>query len=496
MMKLGVRAFGGFTIAVMLSVSLASGQGKRLSLQSAIRMAQEQSFEYKVALNRYQSSVWRFRNYNASFLPTLYLDGTIPNYSRAISRITLPSGEDTFVSQNQAYSSLNLGIRQNVALTGGVFSLSSSLNRIDVFGSDRQVSYASTPISVSYYQQTLGYNAFKWLKETEPLRFESSDRQFVADMQRIATQTVTYYFDMLAAQMRLELSAQNLASTDTLYRIATDRFSLGTVAQSDLLQLRLSTLNARRQLTQDSVDAVLAHQQFSRYLLLPEAHYELALPDSTAFFDLTFEQALQYAQENSQEVIDFRLQRLEAEQNLARTKAENGLSFSLQANFGLTNSARRIGGLLQGMENQQQVALGFSVPILDWGYARTQRQQAEADLAMVESQIEQQQLQLEQEVMLYTARWSLHKQQLSVATETRDIAAQNYELEVERFLRGAITINDLNAAQNQKDSAANGYLTALRTYWELYYTLRRLTLFDFENQQKLSFQIAADASNQ
>src|SRR5690606_26148621 len=144
MMKLGVRAFGGFTIAVMLSVSLASGQGKRLSLQSAIRMAQEQSFEYEVALNRYQSSVWRFRNYNASFLPTLYLDGTIPNYSRAISRITLPSGEDTFVSQNQAYSSLNLGIRQNVALTGGVFSLSSSLNRIDVFGSDRQVSYAST----------------------------------------------------------------------------------------------------------------------------------------------------------------------------------------------------------------------------------------------------------------------------------------------------------------------------------------------------------------
>lgn len=134
------------------------------------------------------------------------------------------------------------------------------------------------------------------------------------------------------------------------------------------------------------------------------------------------------------------------------------------------------------------LAVGFSVPILDWGRARTQRQAAEANLAMVESQVEQQQLQLEQEVMLHAARWNLHGGQLAVASETREIAIRNYGLEVERFLRGTISINDLNAARAQKDQAANAYLEAMRTYWELYYTLRRLTLYDFELKGPIHFE--------
>src|SRR5690606_3214723 len=216
-----------------------SAQERTITLQEAVRLAQEHSFEYKVALNSYQSSVWSYRNYIASFRPMLYLDGTVPNYSRAISKITLPTGEDTFVLQNQAYSTLNLGIRQNVALTGGVVSVSSSLNRIDVFGNNRQIRYSSVPASISYYQNAIGYNPFKWQKEIEPLRFESADRAFVTRMEEIGGQTVRHYFDMLAAQARQELSRQNLAKADTLHGITRERFKLGTVAQSELLQLRL-----------------------------------------------------------------------------------------------------------------------------------------------------------------------------------------------------------------------------------------------------------------
>jgi hypothetical protein len=79
----------------------------------------------------------------------------------------------------------------------------------------------------------------------------------------------------------------------------------------------------------------------------------------------------------------------------------------------------------------------------------------------------------------------LHEQQFKVAKETRVIASRNYTLEKYRFLRGAITINDLNAAQQQKDNAENMYITAIQIYWELYYTLRRLTLYDFINHKKI-----------
>lgn len=477
-----------FIIPTFILFTLSAiGQERKILLQDAIRIAQQNSFEYKVAKNRLKSSTWRFSNYMASFLPTLYLDGNIPNYTRAITKITLPNGEDTFVNQNQAYSSLNLGIQQNVGLTGGVFAVGSTLNRIDVLGGSKQVLYSSTPFSISYRQQAIGYNSFKWQKQIEPLRFESSERQFISDMERISSQTVLYYFNTLSAQARLSLSRQNLAHADTLYRITLDRFRLGNVAQSDLLQLRLNTLNARKQMTQDSMEYVLANQQFSRYLLLPD-NVVLDFVDSVTFFNVEFDQALQHAMNNSQNVINFRLQRLEAEQQVAETKAQSGLKFNVLANFGVSNTASRIGRLLNGMENQQQVSLGFSLPILDWGYAKTQRQRSEANLAMVESEIEQQHLQLEQEMALYTARWNLHKQQLLVAKETRTIALQNYELEMDRFLRGTITINDLNAAQQQKDNAANTYIDAIKVYWELFYTIRRLTLFDFQTNQKIFYK--------
>ncbi|WP_257669237.1 TolC family protein [Parapedobacter tibetensis] len=480
-------------IATMLACAMATGilqaQERTITLEEAVRMAQRQSFAYKVALNSYQSSVWSYRNYQASFRPMLYLDGTIPNYSRAINRITLPSGEDTFVQQNQAYSTLNLGIRQNVGLTGGVVSVNSSLNRIDVFGDNRQTRYSAIPASISYFQNTIGYNPFKWRKRIEPLRFESADRNFVTRMEEIGGQTVAHYFDMLAAQARQGLSRQNLANADTLYGISQERFKLGTVAQSELLQLRLNVLNARNRVTQDSVDAVLARQRFARYLLLPRGEdWQLAVPDSMAFFDVKFDDALAHAQTNSQQVIDFRLQRLEAERNLAEAKAENSLKFNVQANFGLSNTAATFPGLFSNLENQQNVLVGFSLPILDWGLARTQRLRAGANLAMVEGQVQQGEMQLEQDIALQVARWNLHRQQLAVAAETREIAGQNYGLEVERFLRGTIGINDLNAAQTQKDNATNAYIDAVRTYWELYFTLRRLTLYDFENRETIKFQ--------
>lgn len=105
-----------------------------LGLESAIDIAVKNSYDQKAAINQYKSSFWNYRNYKAAFFPKLFLNGTLPDYTRAIGRITLPNGELSFVEQNQAYSSLDLGVSQNIGFTGGRVSLFSSLNRIDVFG--------------------------------------------------------------------------------------------------------------------------------------------------------------------------------------------------------------------------------------------------------------------------------------------------------------------------------------------------------------------------
>jgi len=480
------------SLAIAISLGLfkmAEAQERLLSLSEAIGMAQKQSFEYKVALNRYHSNRWNYENYKASFLPTLSIDGTIPSYNRSINRITLPNGEDTFVSQNQAYSNLNLGIRQNVSATGGILSLGSSLDRIDVFGNIRQTNYSSVPVSISYLQNTIGFNSFKWQKKTEPIRFESAKRELSTNMQQIGLQTVSNYFNMIATQTQRSLSKQNLANADTLHRIAKDRFKLGTVSQSELLQLRLNVLNAQNRVLEDSISYVLAQQQFSTYLLIDGTNLRLEVPEKIAFFEINFKEALAQAKNNSKTVIDFRLKRLEAEKNVAEVKSESNLKFNVRANFGLSSRAANLQGLLNGLENQQNVSLSFSLPLLDWGFAKTQKLRAEANLAMVKSEIEQQDMQLEHEVTLHVSRWNLHQKNIASAIEAKQIAEENYELEIQRYKSGRISINDLNAAQNQKDNASNAYIQSIRTYWDLYYTIGKLTLYNFEKNEKIVFDV-------
>lgn len=473
-------------VIIFMGVSISMAQ--TITLEEAIALAQNNSYEYKVALNRYQSSKWNYENYKSSFLPTLSLNGTIPNYSRSINKITLPNGEDRFISQNQSYSTVNLGLRQNISLTGGIVTLGSNLNRIDVFGNNRYINYSTAPMSVSYTQNNIGFNSFKWQKKTEPLRFEAAKRELINSMQQIGEQTTSIYFNIISTRNQQQLSKQNLSNADTLHRIAKDRFKLGTVGQDELLQLRLNILSAQNRFMEDSISYVLARQQFARYLLIDDTDRKLVMPENITFFNISLSMAIDQAKNNSQAILEFRLKRLEAERNLAETKAENKLKFNVQANFGLSNTSQNFKSLFNAFENQQNIMFGFSLPLLDWGYGKTQKLKAQANLDMVKSSNEQQEMQLEQEISLHVAKWNLQKKNMDVAIETQQIAIKNYELALQRYKAGRISINDLNIAQNQKDTASSAYIQAIKNYWILYYTIRKLTLYDFENNAKIILQ--------
>ncbi|RXF71823.1 TolC family protein [Arcticibacter tournemirensis] len=461
-------------------------QSDSMSLDEAIQLAKENSFDYKVAINRFQTSTWDFKNYQVAFLPSLYLNGTVPNYNRTITKITLPNGEDTFVRQNQSYSSLNLGLSQQIAATGGRISLASSFNRLDVFGSSRFVNYSSIPVSVSYSQDAIGYNSFMWQRKIAPLQFSSAEKGLIISMEQISYQTVGYYFDMLTVQSIMKLDRQNLANADTLYEMAQERLKLGTVSKSDLLQLRLNVLNSENQLTNDSTSLVLARQKLTNYLSLPESTaLFLKIPDNPHFFPLRYDDAIAEARKNSKAVIEFKLQRLEAERALAETKSQNNLKFNVQANFGLSNTSANIPGLFNNLESQQNILIGFSLPLLDWGQAKIRKERAKANLSMVENQVKHGEMEMEQEIALQAAKWNLLQRQVDVAAETQRISIENYEMEKQRYLMGNITINDLNAARQLKDNAANNYIGTLRRYWESYYIIRKLTLYDFEKNRKI-----------
>jgi len=462
-------------------------QGLTLSLDNAIGLAKGQSLDFKMAQYAYKSGFWNYSSFRASLFPAVSLVGTIPSYNRSIQRVTLPTGQDIFVPSNQAYSTLSLSLTQQVGLTGGTLSVYSSLSRIDLFGKSLSShQYSTVPVSISYSQGMVGYNPIKWQKKAVPLIFEESQRSYYEARENICLSVVRLYFALLQAQDQVRLDEQNAISADTIVKVTKDRFYLGTRTKDDLLRAELDLLEQRKNISRDKVFLEQARQNFVQYLHLPAGDsVVLHAPEDVVFFPVSLTLAMEKASANRQKVVEFRRRRLEAEQNLASAKAAAAPVISVFGNLGYSQTDKQFLRSYSDLLAQQTVSLQVSIPIIDWGMNRARVRKARADLELAASSIEQEQMAFEQEISFQTMQWNMLEVQLSVAREARTIAMERFDLAKQHYNANTIGFTEYSIAQQQKDAAVNSYTDNLRNFWTGYYTLRRLTLFDFRTMTSL-----------
>jgi outer membrane protein TolC len=61
---------------------------------------------------------------------------------------------------------------------------------------------------------------------------------------------------------------------------------------------------------------------------------------------------------------------------------------------------------------------------------------------------------------------------------------------VETYLIGKISTLDLNDSQVTKDESRREYVSELYKYWNYWYQLRSLTLYDWQNHDNINADIA------
>ena len=72
-----------------------------------------------------------------------------------------------------------------------------------------------------------------------------------------------------------------------------------------------------------------------------------------------------------------------------------------------------------------------------------------------------------------------------ISAKSDTIAQKRYDVARNRYMLGKISITDLGLAQEAKDAAVVDYVRTLQQYWQSYYMLRRMTLYDFEKGQEI-----------
>ncbi len=482
-------------LVLVIAVAGGAAQPLKLTLGEVVTIAREQSIASKQAITQQKTNYWKYRSFLADFRPQLSLDGSLPSFTRSFVQVVQPDGTIAFQPVSNNNSLLNLSLSQNIPFTGGSIYVQQQFQRFDDF-LNRRTLYNGIPFAIGLSQPLFRFNLMKWDRRTEPLRYAESNQQYIEALEQVALDATSLYFDLLVAQVNLQIAETNRANNDTLYTIARHKLELGKISRNDLLQLQLSVLNARKDLASARQTAEVASLKLRTLMNRREEEngpamagrprpFELVIPTEVRDFTVDLQLALKQAFSNRSDAIAFRRKLLEAERDMEKARKENGLNATLNADFGLTNRGNRPGDVYVRPQDRQFVEIQFTVPVMTWGRARARTETARANQELTLQTVEQAKRTFEQQIYTQVTLLDMLRQQVKLTAEADQIAQSRYQIAQERFKLSDLTVTDLGIAIQDKDRARRDAILALRDYWQAYYTLRLLTLYDFEAGHKI-----------
>jgi outer membrane protein TolC len=460
---------------------------KKLTLGKVIKLSEEQSPNALIAKHRFRSSYWQYRSFKAQYLPSLTLSGTTPDYSnRLTQQFDFNTQQYVYVPKNTASTLGTLSLSQNIGPTGTVIALSSDLTLYKDIAQKLPVNYIANPTFVRIMQPIRQYNTLKWQKKIEPVKYEAAKKTYLANIEDVHQSAVMNFFNLALAQINKQIAEMNYSNADTLFRIAKGRYQLGTIAEDELLQMQLSYLNAetsRKQADMNLRDREIRLRSFLGYN--ETVRLELILPDTVPDLQVDMKEVLDLAMSNNPELLNQQINVLNAQSSVAQAKASKGLNANLTGTLGFSQQSEVLANAYKNLLDAQTATIRFTLPILDWGLGKGKYKMAQSSLELAQVQAKQAVVDFQQNLFLDVEQFNLQKSQVAIAAKSDTVAMKRYEVTKQRFLIGKIAVLDLNDADSRKDQNRRAYVQSLQDYWNFFYNIRSLTLFDFINRQPL-----------
>jgi outer membrane protein len=477
-----------FLLIANAMICLAQTDTLRLTLTDVVEMAKGNSIASKQAVTTRETKYWQWRSFRSNYNPQLSLSGTLPGYTKTSQQVVQPDGTILFQPIHNDNSELTLNFSQTVTATGATIYGMSRMQRFDDLDRNN-ILYNGVPYAIGLSQPLGQFNKLKWDKKIQPLLYNESIQAYIEAKEQIAIKATGYFFDLLIAQVNLQIAEANFANTTNILKIANAKFDMGKVSRNELLQLQLELLNARKASGSAKRDLEVASLALRSYIGQEgNEKFKLIVPQNISQMTVTADSVLTQAYANRSDAIGFMRRLAEAKRDVAIARGETGLTASLTANLGFSNSARNIPDVYRSPQNQQLLQLTFSLPLLDWGRSKAKIRTAEANEQFTSYAVDQDKQNFKQEIVTQVTLFEQMKDQVGLSAEADSIAGEKYKIAKERYILGNTNITDLSIAFQQNDQAKRDYVTALRDFWGAYYQLRYLSLYDFENKQKIMYK--------
>lgn len=458
-----------------------------LKLGEVIDMAVMKSASMRYVQNQNVNYYWRYRNFKTRFRPQLVLSGDLPNYGQTTSPITQPDGSIEFKQVSNLALSANLSVSQYVPQLGTHFWAGTSAHGIRNLKNDEN-SFSGSPFSIGFTQPLFAYNWMKWYRKTEPMVYDEAQKRFVEQIEEIALTSTHHFFNYLTVQTNYTLAENSLKNNQDNLRISNAKKAIGQISDNDHSRIELSVLNAQKALNQAQMSLKNADYQLKKYIgLEQERNIELIIPLSISLFEINPQLALSKAKENRRETTYYQRRLIQADQSLAAAKSSTGISATLRGSFGLSNSSDEFLGIYEQPEKDRTLRISVSVPILDWGRSASTVKLAESQRELTIFDVNKDIEDFDRRVIVQVEQFSLLKDQLKTANEADKVAGNGYKIALKKFQNGELSITDLNIALQEREKAKRDYIGSIRSYWVAYFSLREMTLYDFELGHNITY---------
>ncbi len=458
-----------------------------LSLRNVVDLAISQSSSVKYVQNQDVNYYWRWKNHQTRFRPQLTLSGNLPDFENQTKPITQPDGSIIFNQVTQLETSAQLAISQPIPQLGATVYAASGIVRLQDFNNN-SVGFSGYPVSVGITQPLFAYNWMKWTRMTEPLVYEEAQKRFIESIEEISYNATARFFNYLKIQTNYSLAESNLANSQDNLKIAQVKKELGNISGNDYSRIQLSVFNAQKALNNARIDLKNADYELKKYIGLDQNQtIELNIPLEMILWEVDPDLALKESLDNRRETPQFERRLIQADRDLTAAKRAAGVNATLRMSYGVSNSADNFGGIYENPEKQQNVRLALSVPILDWGRSESQVKLAESRRELVLYDVDQDRQDFERRVVVQVEQFNLIKSQITTAEAADKVAEEGYKIALKKFQNGEISITDLNISLAEREGAKRDYIRSIENYWESFYLLREVTLYDFEFKQKIYY---------
>ena len=457
--------------------SLLSVYAQQLSLDQAIRHAQDSAITAFQSRNEYKAYALHYDEFLALRKPQLNLR-VAPNYYKLLSDL---SRDYVYMrNYNNLSAAASVTLSQKMLDWGGEAYIGSQAIWSEYFNSQSTEArqFVAAPLLVGYRQTLLGYNPYRWEKAVEDQRLKAARQQHQYDMNRIAEEVTRRFFRLVCAQSQVEMFQRNLQTTDTLYAIAREKSAILMVTMAELRSLELQRINAANALAMARTTEEEARTRLASFLRLDDGDLStlhLEYPHEPKSLSLIVAEAIDLALANNPAYQHQIAELTESRHQEEKAKKEKGVNVSVDVNVGMQQVDPVVG---RAVRDQRLYALGavtFSVPLMDHGAAKNRHAAAQAWVERQESALDEAGRQLSEDVTTTLHNIHVYRQLLEQTAHAVAMADEVFELNAENYANGLCDINTYTLAQNRRDEAYNQYLSALEKYWTTYYHLQTLT---------------------